>query len=105
MPKIGKDTGATDTDGPVAGSGDEIVIGDLTVLGTVRVVGAATLSSTLAVAGAGSVGGALTVTGDVVANGAAVEITGARDAPEEALANLLTALATLGLITDSTTAS
>jgi hypothetical protein len=33
------------------------------------------------------------------------EITGARDDPEEALANLLTALATLGLITDSTTAS
>jgi len=33
------------------------------------------------------------------------EITGARDDPEQALANLLTALATLGLITDSTTAS
>ena len=36
---------------------------------------------------------------------APVTVTGARDAPEEALANLLTALETLGLITDSTTAS
>ena len=36
---------------------------------------------------------------------APVEVTGARDAPEEALANLLTALATLGVITDSTTAT
>ena len=34
-----------------------------------------------------------------------IEITGARDTPEEALANLLAALETLGLITDSTTAS
>jgi hypothetical protein len=33
------------------------------------------------------------------------EVTGARDTPEEALANLLTALETLGLITDSTTVS
>ena len=31
------------------------------------------------------------------------EITGARDTPEAALANLLTALDNLGLITDSTT--
>jgi hypothetical protein len=36
---------------------------------------------------------------------APVAVTGARDTPEEALANLLTALETLGLITDSTTAS
>ena len=36
---------------------------------------------------------------------APVTVTGARDAPEEALANLLTALETLGLIIDSTTAS
>ena len=36
---------------------------------------------------------------------APIDITGARDTPEEALANLLTALATLGLITDSTTAT
>lgn len=35
--------------------------------------------------------------------GAPVEVTGARDTPEEALANLLTSLETLGLITDSTT--
>ena len=34
-----------------------------------------------------------------------IEVTGARDDPEEALANLLSALETLGLITDSTTAS
>jgi len=40
-----------------------------------------------------------------LASGAPIEITGARDVPEEALANLLAALATLGLITDSTTAS
>lgn len=40
-----------------------------------------------------------------LAENAPVEITGARDDPEAALANLLTALATLGLITDSTTAS
>lgn len=33
------------------------------------------------------------------------EITGARNAPEAALANLLTALAALGLLTDSTTAT
>ena len=39
------------------------------------------------------------------AENAPVDVTGARDAPEEALANLLTALETLGLITDSTTAS
>jgi hypothetical protein len=32
-------------------------------------------------------------------------VTEARDNPEEALANLLTALETLGLITDSTTAT
>ena len=32
-------------------------------------------------------------------------VTGARDDPEAALANLLTALASLGLITDTTTAS
>ena len=36
---------------------------------------------------------------------APVYVTGARDTPEAALANLLTALETLGLITDSTTAS
>ena len=35
---------------------------------------------------------------------APIDITGARDDPEAALANLLTALETLGLITDSTTA-
>ena len=34
-----------------------------------------------------------------------IDVDGARDDPEEALANLLAALATLGLITDSTTAS
>ena len=34
---------------------------------------------------------------------APVEVTGARDDPEGALASLLSALATLGLITDSTT--
>ena len=36
---------------------------------------------------------------------APIDVTGARDTPEAALANLLTALETLGLITDSTTAS
>ena len=36
---------------------------------------------------------------------APVTVTGARDTPEAALANLLIALQTLGLITDSTTAS
>ena len=36
---------------------------------------------------------------------APVAVTGARDDPEAALANLLVALASLGLITDSTTAS
>ena len=38
-------------------------------------------------------------------NAAPRSVTGARDDPEAALANLLTALAALGLITDSTTAS
>ena len=42
---------------------------------------------------------------DLVAGGLAIEVTGARDDPEAALANLLTALADLGLITDSTTAT
>jgi hypothetical protein len=37
--------------------------------------------------------------------GLPVNVTGARDTPEEALANLLTALEQLGLIVDSTTAS
>ena len=36
---------------------------------------------------------------------APAEVTGARDDPEQALANLLAALDTLGLITDNTTAS
>ena len=36
---------------------------------------------------------------------APVAVTGARDDPEAALANLLAALQTLGLIADSTTAS
>ena len=36
---------------------------------------------------------------------APVDVDGARDDPEEALANLLSALEDLGLITDSTTAS
>lgn len=40
-----------------------------------------------------------------ITNNAPLTVTGARDDPEAALANLLTALATLGLITDSTTAS
>ena len=35
----------------------------------------------------------------------AVSVTGARDDPEEALANLLTVLAGLGIITDDTTAT
>lgn len=38
-------------------------------------------------------------------NGAPVEVSGARDETEGALADLLTALESLGLITDSTTAS
>ena len=41
----------------------------------------------------------------VIATHAPIDVTGARDDPEAALKNLLTALATLGLITDSTTAS
>lgn len=40
-----------------------------------------------------------------VALSAPVDVTGERDDPETALANLLTALASLGLITDSTTAT
>ena len=40
-----------------------------------------------------------------IASNAPTTVTGARDTPEEALANLLTALETLGLITDSTTAT
>jgi len=52
-----------------------------------------------------TINGKLTVTGDIIANGGAIDITGARDEPEGALANLLTALATIGLVTDSTTAS
>jgi hypothetical protein len=36
---------------------------------------------------------------------APVSVTGARNNPEAALANLLTALATLGLITDNTSAT
>jgi len=40
-----------------------------------------------------------------VLDSAPVDVTGARDAPEEALANLLAALEELGLITDSTTAT
>ena len=40
-----------------------------------------------------------------VALSAPITVTGERDDPETALANLLTALATLGLVTDSTTAS
>ena len=40
-----------------------------------------------------------------IADNARVNVSGARDNPEEALANLLSALATLGLITDNTTAS
>jgi hypothetical protein len=42
---------------------------------------------------------------EVIAGNAPIEITGARDDPEAALANLLSALAALGLITDSTIAS
>ena len=45
------------------------------------------------------------VLADLIAGGLPVEVTGARDDLEAALANLLTALAALGLITDSTTAS
>jgi hypothetical protein len=40
-----------------------------------------------------------------IAQNAPIDVTGARDDPEAALANLLAALETLGLITDSTTAS
>ena len=47
---------------------------------------------------------ALTKLADAIEN-APLDVDGARDTPEEALANLLTALETLGLITDSTTAS
>ncbi|HUV95801.1 MAG TPA: hypothetical protein VMX14_13380 [Anaerolineae bacterium] len=41
----------------------------------------------------------------VLTTNAPVTVTGARDETEGALANLLAALATLGLITNSTTAS
>jgi hypothetical protein len=43
--------------------------------------------------------------GSVDLSTAPVTVTGARDVPEEALANLLTALAGLGIITDSTTST
>ncbi len=39
----------------------------------------------------------------LVGRSAPVAVSGARDDPEQALANLLTALQTLGLITDTTT--
>lgn len=42
---------------------------------------------------------------DLVAGNPLVSITGARDDPEAVLANLLAALESLGLITDSTTAT
>ena len=42
---------------------------------------------------------------DLVAGSPPISVTGARDDPESALANLLAALESLGLITDSTTAS
>lgn len=42
---------------------------------------------------------------DALGRLAPVAVTGARNNPEAALANLLTALADLGLITDGTTAS
>ena len=42
---------------------------------------------------------------EIIDANAPIEVTGARDDPEAALANLLNALAALGLITDSTTAS
>jgi hypothetical protein len=41
----------------------------------------------------------------VMATSAPVDVTGARDDPEAALANLLAALESLGLITDSTAAT
>ena len=41
----------------------------------------------------------------VLAGSAPVTVSGARDDPEAALANLLAALETLGLIADSTTAT
>ena len=41
----------------------------------------------------------------ILGDNAPEEITGARDDPEAALANLIAALETLGLITGSTTAS
>jgi hypothetical protein len=40
-----------------------------------------------------------------IADNAPITVTGARDDPEEALANLLAALEALGLIVDNTTAS
>ena len=55
-----------------------------------------------------TVAGDLVVTGNLGANGAAAArpaVTGARDTPEAALANLLSALEAQGYITDSTTAS
>ena len=42
---------------------------------------------------------------DLVAGNPPVSVTGARDDPEAALANLLVVLESLGLITDSTTMS
>lgn len=48
----------------------------------------------------------LTSTSTVVYSlGTATALTGARDDPEEALANLITLLATYGIITDGTTAT
>jgi hypothetical protein len=42
---------------------------------------------------------------EVIDRNAPIEVTGARDDPEAALANLLSGLEALGLISDSTTAS
>ena len=52
--------------------------------------------------------GDVTAVGNLGVNGAAAsrpEITGARDTPEAALADLLASLDAMGLITDSSTAS
>jgi hypothetical protein len=60
--------------------------------------------TTLDLAGDVNVAGNLVVTG-TIAKGVVPDVSGARDTPEAALADLLTELAGLGLITDSTTAS
>lgn len=77
--------------------GDLEGLASLTVTDTLDVGGVATFADDA------EVEGDLILSGDLNGVTLPVDVTGERDDPESALANLLTALASLGLITDSTT--